>query len=49
MTSDLKQLNTKKTVAYGVENPGPTLRHAQKYGGVKPVNRICFCFVQSLQ
>jgi len=30
----------KKTTTYEVENPGPGVRQAPPYGGVKPVNRI---------
>jgi hypothetical protein len=40
ITSHLNSLNTKKTMKYDVGNPGPGLGHAQKYGGVEPVNGI---------
>ena len=34
-TSYLKPMNTKKTMTYGTENPGPGLGQAQKCGRVK--------------
>ena len=40
ITYHLKKLNTKNTTAYGVGNPGPNLRQAQKCGCVKLVNGI---------
>ena len=39
-TSDLKQLNTKKTTTYDVGNPSPDLGQAQKCGRVNPVKEI---------
>jgi hypothetical protein len=40
ITSHLNTLNTKKIMAYDIENPGLGLGQAPKYGRVKPVNGI---------
>jgi hypothetical protein len=40
ITSHLNSLNTKKTMAYDVVNPGPGLGQAQKGGEVKSINGI---------
>ena len=32
--------NTQKTMTYDIGNPGSGLEHAQKSGGVKPINGI---------
>jgi len=40
ITSHLNSLNRQSTTTYGVGNLGPGLGHAQKCGGVKPVNGI---------
>ena len=40
ITSDLKQLNTKKTTTYDVGNPSPDLGQTQKCGRVNPVKEI---------
>jgi hypothetical protein len=39
-TFHLKQLNTKKTMTYGIGNPGPSFEQAQTCVRVKPVNGI---------
>jgi len=40
ITSYLNSLNRQRTTTYGVGNLGPGLGHAQKCGGVIPVNGI---------
>jgi len=40
ITYHLNFLNRQKTTTYGVGNLGPGFGHAQKCGGVKPVNGI---------
>jgi hypothetical protein len=40
ITSHLNSLNIKKTTAYDVGIPGSGLGQAQKYGRIKPVNRV---------
>jgi hypothetical protein len=37
--NNLKTIEKKKSMTYGIGNPGPGLGQAHKCGGVKPVNR----------
>ena len=39
ITSHLNSMNTKRTTTYDVGNPDPGLGQAQRYDGVKPVDR----------
>ena len=43
VASHLEPFNINKTMTYDVENPGPGLGQAQKYGRVKLVNGISSC------
>ena len=38
--SHLNSLNAQNTTSYGVAKRDPGLGHAQKCGGIKPVNRL---------
>jgi hypothetical protein len=41
-TSHLKPKNAKKTITYGIGNPGPWIEQTQKCGGVKPVKEYIY-------